>query len=109
VSVELWDQRVDAPPANDLISMLAHGPSTKDMPLMELLGNIILLIVGGADTTRNSITGGLIAFTKYPDQLARLRADPASACAWPRCSSRSSGRRSCAASRPSRSSRSRCA
>jgi cytochrome P450 len=60
----LWDQRVDAPPANDLISMLAHGESTKDMPLMEFLGNIILLIVGGNDTTRNSITGG-------PDRLHR--------------------------------------
>ena len=72
----LWDQRVDAPPANDLISMLAHGESTKDMPLMEFLGNIILLIVGGNDTTRNSITGGLIAFTEHPDQLAKLRANP---------------------------------
>jgi len=72
----LWDQRVDAPPANDLISMLAHGEATKDMPLMEFLGNIILLIVGGNDTTRNSIAGGLIAFTQNPDQLAKLRADP---------------------------------
>jgi cytochrome P450 len=74
---DLWDQRVKAPPANDLISMLAHGPSTKDMPLMEFLGNIILLIVGGNDTTRNSITGGLVAFTQNPDQLAKLRASPA--------------------------------
>jgi cytochrome P450 len=73
----LWDQRVDAPPANDLISMLAHGESTKDMPFFEFIGNIILLIVGGNDTTRNSITGGLIAFTENPDQLAKLRANPA--------------------------------
>jgi cytochrome P450 len=74
---QLWDQRVDGPPANDLISMLAHGESTRDMPFMEFIGNIILLIVGGNDTTRNSITGGLIAFTQNPDQLAKLRADPA--------------------------------
>jgi cytochrome P450 len=47
--------------------MLAHGESTKDMPLMEFLGNIILLIVGGNDTTRNSITAGLIALTENPD------------------------------------------
>ncbi len=73
----LWDARVAAPPANDLISMLAHGESTKDMPLMEFLGNLLLLIVGGNDTTRNSITGGLVAFTQYPNQLAKLRADPA--------------------------------
>ena len=73
----LWDQRANAPPANDLISMLAHGESTKDMPFFEFIGNIILLIVGGNDTTRNSITGGLIAFTENPDQLAKLRANPA--------------------------------
>src|SRR5689334_5762484 len=73
----LWDQRADAPPANDLISMLAHGESTKDMPFFEFMGNIILLIVGGNDTTRNSISGGLIAFTQNPDQLAKLRANPA--------------------------------
>ncbi|HEY1750545.1 MAG TPA: cytochrome P450, partial [Caulobacteraceae bacterium] len=73
----LWDQRVNEPPANDLISMLAHGPATKDMPLMEFLGNILLLIVGGNDTTRNSITGGLIALTENPEELAKVRANPA--------------------------------
>jgi cytochrome P450 len=74
---ELWDKRAAEPPRNDLISMLAHGESTKDMPLMEFLGNILLLIVGGNDTTRNSITGGLIALTQNPDQLAKVRANPA--------------------------------
>ncbi|HEY1414633.1 MAG TPA: cytochrome P450 [Caulobacteraceae bacterium] len=73
----LWDQRVAEPPANDLISMLAHGEATRDMPLMEFLGNIMLLIVGGNDTTRNSITGALVALTRNPDQLAKVRADPA--------------------------------
>ena len=72
----LWSQRQDGPPANDLISMLAHGESTRDMPLMEFLGNILLLIVGGNDTTRNSISGGLLALNQHPDQYARLRADP---------------------------------
>ena len=73
----LWDQRAVLPPANDLISLLAHGEATKDMPLMEFLGNIMLLIVGGNDTTRNTITGGLIALTQNPDQLAKVRANPA--------------------------------
>jgi cytochrome P450 len=73
----LWDKRAAEPPHNDLISMLAHGESTKEMPLMEFLGNILLLIVGGNDTTRNSITGGLIALTQNPDQLAKVRANPA--------------------------------
>jgi cytochrome P450 len=44
---------------------------------MEFLGNLILLIVGGNDTTRNSMTGGLYAFSKWPDQLARMREKPA--------------------------------
>jgi cytochrome P450 len=72
----LWTVRAAAPPANDLISMLAHGESTRDMPLMEFLGNILLLIVGGNDTTRNSITGGLYALSQNPDQFAKLRANP---------------------------------
>ena len=70
-------KRREAPPANDLISMLAHGESTRDMQLMEFLGNILLLIVGGNDTTRNSISGGLYAMNKFPDAYQRLRADPA--------------------------------
>ncbi|HEV2362837.1 MAG TPA: cytochrome P450 [Caulobacteraceae bacterium] len=72
----LWDERANAPPRNDLISMLAHGESTRDMPLMEFLGNILLLIVGGNDTTRNSIGGGLLALSRSPDQYARVRTDP---------------------------------
>jgi cytochrome P450 len=73
----LWNERKEAPPANDLISMLAHGESTRDMQLMEFLGNILLLIVGGNDTTRNSISGGLYAMNKFPETYQRLRADPA--------------------------------
>ena len=72
----LWDERVDAPPAGDLISMLAHGEATRDMPPDEFLGNIMLLIVGGNDTTRNSISGGLLALNRHPDQYEKLRANP---------------------------------
>jgi cytochrome P450 len=72
----LWNERKDGPLGNDLISMLAHGESTRDMPLMEFLGNILLLIVGGNDTTRNSISGGLLALNQYPDEYAKVRADP---------------------------------
>ncbi len=73
----LWDVRIKEPPTNDLISMLAHGEATRDMPLMEFLGNILLLIVGGNDTTRNSISGGLLALVENPDQYAKVRANPA--------------------------------
>jgi cytochrome P450 len=72
----LWNQRVNAEPKGDLISMLAHGESTRNMDRMEYLGNLILLIVGGNDTTRNSITGGLYALSKNPAEEAKLRADP---------------------------------
>jgi len=72
----LWDERVDAPPAGDLISMLAHGAATRNMPRVEYLGNILLLVVGGNDTTRNSISGGLLALDRHPDQYEKLRADP---------------------------------
>jgi cytochrome P450 len=72
----LWNVRKDAAPAGDLISMLAHGESTRDMPLMEFLGNILLLIVGGNDTTRNSISGGLWALSQHPEAYAKVRADP---------------------------------
>jgi len=75
----LWAERAAADPSgrNDLITMLAHGPSTKDMisrPL-EFLGNIMLLIVGGNDTTRNSISGGVLALNQFPGEYDKLRGD----------------------------------
>jgi cytochrome P450 len=73
----LWEDRAKQPPKPDLISMLAHGESTKDMPRQEFLGNLVLLIVGGNDTTRNSITGSVYALNKFPDQFAKLKANPA--------------------------------
>jgi cytochrome P450 len=71
----LWNERVNAPPGSDLISMLAHGKDTRDMEPMEFLGNLILLIVGGNDTTRNSITGGVLALNENPGEYDKLKAD----------------------------------
>lgn len=73
----LWNERVNAPPGDDLISMLAHGESTKNMDPMEYLGNLILLIVGGNDTTRNSATGGVVALNQFPGEYDKLRGDTA--------------------------------
>jgi cytochrome P450 len=75
--VRLWNERVNAPPKGDLISMLAHGESTRNMDRMEYLGNLILLIVGGNDTTRNTISGSVLALNENPDQYAKLRESPA--------------------------------
>ena len=72
---KLWNDRINAEPGNDLISMLAHGEATRNMPPMEYLGNLLLLIVGGNDTTRNSITGGVLALNQYPDEYEKLRGD----------------------------------
>ena len=73
---ELWNQRVNADPTGDLISMLAHGEATRDMSPREYFGNVVLLTVGGNDTTRNTITGSVYALNKNPDQYAKLRANP---------------------------------
>lgn len=73
---KLFDQRKQQAPGPDLISMLAHSPATANMPAQEFLGMIVLLMVGGNDTTRNSITGGLLALNQFPEEYARLRANP---------------------------------
>ncbi|MGE0310573.1 MAG: cytochrome P450 [Lautropia sp.] len=73
---DLWNARVNAPPRFDLISMMAHAPATRDLTPDAFLGNLILLIVGGNDTTRNSISGGLLALNRFPDEWRKLRRDP---------------------------------
>jgi cytochrome P450 len=73
--VELWNERVDAPDF-DLISMLANGEGTRDMGPREFVGNLMLLLTGGSDTTRNSISGGLLALNEHPNEYAKLRANP---------------------------------
>lgn len=73
---ELWQQRAAAPPANDLISLMVHSDGTKDLSPEEFLGNLINIIVGGNDTTSNSLSGAVLAFDSFPEQWQRLRADP---------------------------------
>ena len=73
----LWNERAaQTEPGSDLVSMLAHGENTKDMEPFEFLGNLILLIVGGNDTTRNSMSAGIDALNQNPDEYTKLRNDP---------------------------------
>ena len=75
--IGLWNERVNSTEARgDLISMLAHNPATRNMSPMEYFGNVVLLTVGGNDTTRNTITGSILALNQNPDQYALLRARP---------------------------------
>lgn len=70
---KLWDRRAVAPPAFDLISMLSHSEATRNLQAHEFTGTIALLIVGGNDTTRNSMTGGLMALVENPEQFELVR------------------------------------
>lgn len=69
----IFQERGAAPLKNDLMSLLAHGEKTRNMTPQELLGNVILLIVGGNDTTRNSMTGSVLFLNQFPDQFDSLK------------------------------------
>ena len=72
----LWAERRGGA-GDDFISMMARSDAFQDMDPMEYLGNLVLLIVGGNDTTRNSISGGVYALNQFPDQFDALRSNPA--------------------------------
>ena len=72
----LWNQKVGKDPTPDLISMMIHSDAMSEMDQYEFLGNLILLIVGGNDTTRNSMSAAAYGLDLFPDQRAKLEADP---------------------------------
>lgn len=71
----LWNERRAAPPKPDLISMLAHSPAMQSLSSEEFLGTVVLLIVGGNDTTRSSMSGSALAAHLYPQEIAKVKAD----------------------------------
>ncbi len=72
---KLFNERAQLPPKFDLLSMLAHSNATRNLSFREFMGNLSLLIVGGNDTTRNSMTGGLMALNEHPREYQKLRND----------------------------------
>ena len=72
----LWNQKLDKEPTPDLISMMIHSEAMSHMDQQEFLGNLILLIVGGNDTTRNSMSAYAWGLNQFPDERAKLEADP---------------------------------
>ena len=72
----LWNERVNSEPRNDLLSMMAHSEATRGLSTENLMGNIMLLIVGGNDTTRNTMSGSVLALNENPDQYQKLRDNP---------------------------------
>jgi cytochrome P450 len=75
----LWNERKNEPRSErlDFVTALANSADTQDLSPMEYLGTLVLLIVGGNDTTRNSISGGLLALNENPKEYQKLRDDPA--------------------------------
>jgi cytochrome P450 len=75
--MRLWNERSKQPPKSDLLSMMAHSDATKNMSPVNFLGNLVLLIVGGNDTTRNTLSGSIMALNENPEQYRKLRENPA--------------------------------
>jgi cytochrome P450 len=64
-------------PTEDLVSLLAHARvDAAPLPPLELLSYLMILVVGGNETTRNATSGALLAFLEHPEQLELLRCRP---------------------------------
>ncbi|HEV2866464.1 MAG TPA: cytochrome P450 [Allosphingosinicella sp.] len=72
---ELWKERQAAELRPDLISRMIHSEATRGMTPQEYLGNLILLIVGGNDTTRNSMSALPMVNRAWPEEWAKLAAN----------------------------------
>lgn len=74
---QIWQERSEAEPRPDLLSMMIHSNALGKMDQKEFIGNMSLLIVGGNDTTRNSMSGLIDAINRWPGEWDKVLADPA--------------------------------
>jgi cytochrome P450 len=77
VFTKLWKERQGVETESlDFVTAMANSEAMRGLSPLEYLGTLVLLIVGGNDTTRNSISGGVLALNENPEQYALLRSDP---------------------------------
>ncbi len=74
---DMFTRRRSEEPRMDFLSLLAHSPHAKDFTDGQLFGDGVVLLVGGNDTTRNTISASVYALSKNPSENAKLRANPA--------------------------------
>ena len=74
--MSLWSERARGEPGDDLISMMIHSDAMNQQSPEEFMGNLVLLIVGGNDTTRNTMSGIIHAFDRFPDQRKLFETHP---------------------------------
>src|SRR5699024_9373090 len=72
----LYEERGAAEPAMDFMSLMAHSPQSKDFTPAEIYGDGVILLVGGNDTTRNTLTGSVFALDRNPEQFEKLKNNP---------------------------------
>jgi cytochrome P450 family 142 subfamily A polypeptide 1 len=74
--LEVIKDRRSRPPADDLVSILCHaevdGERLDDESVVQ---ESLLILIGGDETTRHVITGGMLALLAHPEEQARLAAD----------------------------------
>ncbi len=73
---KLAETRRDEPRDDLVTALLAGRPNGAPMAPLELLSYFYLLVIAGNETTRNALSGGVLALSEHPEQWAALRADP---------------------------------